>query len=73
MNYDTIRSGRKPGSERFCLIVWRRKGAVKKSSDAMPDLKFIIVVTIVAIAMISLSLAMGIPPSEEAPILHTAP
>jgi hypothetical protein len=39
----------------------------------MPDLKFIIVVTIVAIAMISLSLAMGIPPSEEAPILHAAP
>jgi hypothetical protein len=46
---------------------------VKKFSDAMSDLKFIIVVTIVAITMISLSLAMGIPPSEEAPILHAVP
>jgi hypothetical protein len=50
-----------------------KEGAVKKSADATPHLKFIIAVTIVAIAMVMLSLAMGIPPPEEAPILHAAP
>jgi hypothetical protein len=50
-----------------------KEGAVKKSADAVPDLKFIITVTIVAIAVIILSLAMGIPPPEEAPTLHLAP